>query len=54
MRKQKGPFVVSSDVIEAIAEGRGIDPKFDEKVARAYRKDIEARKNVDKVIWKAK
>jgi hypothetical protein len=53
MRKKKEPFVVSSDVIEAISEGRGIDPEFDEKVKQAYRKDIQVRKNVDKVIWKS-
>jgi len=54
MNRKKEPFVVSSDVIDAIVAGEGIDKGFDQKVKRVYSRDIEVRRDIDKTIWRGK
>ena len=49
--KDKVDLSASTDVLDAIAQGKSIDKKFDKMVEKVFRSDIWVRRNIDKVVW---
>ena len=47
-------LIVSSSVLSAMAQGKGIGRGFDEMVKREFRDDIYVLRNLKSFVWGAK